>query len=184
MARRQGMGPASRRPGSPAGCSSAAALSASGGCEGAELGQQVTRVPLHECAQLGRARHAPGGGERLGELVRGEEPQRPPVDPLPDRCVPRAPASCCPGRPPAATVTGRTWTKATSISSSSPSRTMRLPGLMSRWAMPGVPQLADQQQPLVDHARRRCRPRRSRSRPAKNSVTSMYSRSGVISTTP
>ena len=31
---------------------------------------------------------------------------------------------------------GRTWTKATSISSSSPERTIRLPGLMSRWAIP------------------------------------------------
>ena len=46
---------------------------------------------------------------------------------------------------------GRTWTKATSISSSSPERTMRLPGLMSRWAIPASHSVRISSQPLVDH---------------------------------
>ena len=45
---------------------------------------------------------------------------------------------------------GRTCTKHTSISSSSPERTMRLPGLMSRWAIPASRSLRIISQPLVD----------------------------------
>ena len=53
-----------------------------GRSQGAERAQQVARVPLHGRAQLGRARHPAGGGERLGELGRGEVVQRPPVHPF------------------------------------------------------------------------------------------------------
>jgi hypothetical protein len=52
------------------------------GRQGAERAQQVTRVPPHERAQLGRAGHPAGGGERLAELVRGEIAQRPLVHPV------------------------------------------------------------------------------------------------------
>ena len=45
---------------------------------------------------------------------------------------------------------GRTWTKATSISSSSPPD-HQVPRLDVPVREPGVPQLPDQQQPLVDH---------------------------------
>ena len=76
------------------------------GGEGTEFAEQVTRVPLHERAQLGRAGHPAGGGEGLRQLVRCEVAQRPAVDAFPGRCAPRGPASCCPGRPPAATVMG------------------------------------------------------------------------------
>jgi hypothetical protein len=50
--------------------------------QGAERAQQVARVPLHERAQLCRAGHPAGGGERLAELVRGEVAQRPLVHPV------------------------------------------------------------------------------------------------------
>ncbi len=78
---------------------------------------------------------------------------------------------------------GRTSPKATSMSSTLPSRTRTLAGLMSRWASP-------------DSHRQRTTPRASSmtpsststllisSAPSKNSVTITYSRSGVISAKP
>ena len=41
-----------------------------------EAGQQVTAVLLHDRTQLGGARDTARGGERLADLLRGEEPQR------------------------------------------------------------------------------------------------------------
>ena len=38
--------------------------------EGAEFAEQVAGVAFHERAQLRRAGHPPGGGKRLGELIR------------------------------------------------------------------------------------------------------------------
>ncbi len=78
---------------------------------------------------------------------------------------------------------GRTWVKAASIRYTCPSRTIRLAGLMSRCASP------------VSHSRRMM-PSASSIRasstsaspistaPSMKLVTSMYSRSGVISTMP
>ena len=78
---------------------------------------------------------------------------------------------------------GRTWTKNASTSSTRPSRTMRLPGLMSRWASPASHSFRTSSRPssmissstsasLISTAR------------SKNSMTIRYSRSGVISTMP
>jgi hypothetical protein len=50
--------------------------------QGAEFAEQVPRVPFHEGAQLGRAGHPAGGGERLAELGRAEVAQRPLVHPV------------------------------------------------------------------------------------------------------
>ena len=78
---------------------------------------------------------------------------------------------------------GRTCTKNTSIRSTLPSRTIRLAGLMSRWARPAshswrtivsawsITSSSTSASPIS-------------SAPSKNSVTSRYSRSGVISTMP
>ena len=52
------------------------------GSELPELAEHVAGVSFHEGAELRRARHAAGSGERLGELGRGEVAQRPLVDPL------------------------------------------------------------------------------------------------------
>ena len=78
---------------------------------------------------------------------------------------------------------GRTWTKATSISSSSPERTIRLPGLMSRWAIPASHSVRIITSPWSITASSTSASPISTA-PAWNSVTSMYSRSGVISTMP
>ncbi len=78
---------------------------------------------------------------------------------------------------------GRTWAKAASIRNTRPSRTMMLAGLMSRWARP------------VSHSRRMIPSASSMTAsstsaspistaPSMKLVTSMYSRSGVISTIP
>ena len=78
---------------------------------------------------------------------------------------------------------GRTWTKNASTSSTLPSRTIRLPGLMSRWARPASHSFRMSSRPssmissvtsasLISTA------------PSKNSMTIRYSRSGVISTMP
>src|SRR5436309_52229 len=78
---------------------------------------------------------------------------------------------------------GRTWTKNTSITRTLPLRTMRFAGLMSRWASPtshifrtiwspsSMPASSISASPIS-------------TAPSKNSITIMYSRSGVISTTP
>ena len=50
--------------------------------QGTERAQQVARVLFHERAQLGRAGHPAGGGERLAEFGRGEVAQRLLVDPV------------------------------------------------------------------------------------------------------
>ena len=47
--------------------------------ECAELSHEVTRVPLHEGSELRRTRDPAGGGERLADLVGGEEHERAPV---------------------------------------------------------------------------------------------------------
>jgi hypothetical protein len=78
---------------------------------------------------------------------------------------------------------GRAWTKATSISRMRPSRTSRLAGLMSRWGQAGVPELADDRQ-ASSITWVSTSASLSSVAPAKNSVTSMYSRSGVSSTKP
>ena len=78
---------------------------------------------------------------------------------------------------------GRTSANAVSMTNSVPSRTIRFAGLMSRWARP------------ISHIRRTTASPWSMTpssisaspisrAPSKNSVTSRYSRSGVISTIP
>jgi hypothetical protein len=47
-----------------------------------ELAEQVARIPFHERAQLGRARHPPGGGEGLRQLIGGEVIEPAAVHPL------------------------------------------------------------------------------------------------------
>ena len=83
--------------------------------QAAKDGQHVAGVLLHERPQLCRAGHSSGGGERLGELIRSEVPQRSLVHPLgsvrtasTSIMFPRSTA-CRHGD-------GRTWAKATSIS--------------------------------------------------------------------
>ena len=78
---------------------------------------------------------------------------------------------------------GRTWTNATSISSSSWPWTMRLPGLMSRCAMPASQSLRISTSPWsITASSMSASPISTAS--LKNSVTTRYSRSGVISTIP
>ena len=78
---------------------------------------------------------------------------------------------------------GRTWAKATSISSSCPARTIRLPGLMSRWAIPASHSARISSSPWsITWSSMSASP--ISTAPSKNSVTSRYSRSGVISTMP
>jgi hypothetical protein len=50
--------------------------------EGAELAEQVARIPFHEGAQLCRAGDPAGGRERFGHLGWGEITQRSLVDAL------------------------------------------------------------------------------------------------------
>ena len=119
------------------------------GRQPAELLQQVTTVLLHHQPKLGGAGDAAGRRERLGDLRGGEVLQRMLVDPFrigltarTSIMLPRSTA-CRHGE-------GRTWTKNASTSSTLPSRTMRLPGLMSRWARPASHSFRIEQQPLVD----------------------------------
>ena len=53
-----------------------------GGASARNSAEQVARIPFHERAQLGRARHPPGGGEGLRQLIGGEVIERAAVDPL------------------------------------------------------------------------------------------------------
>jgi hypothetical protein len=78
---------------------------------------------------------------------------------------------------------GRTSVKNTSISNMRPSRTSRLAGLMSRWASPAAHSLLMIDRPSsITWSSTVASP--SSVAPAKNSVTSRYSRSGVSSTIP
>ncbi len=102
-------------------------------------------------AQLRRARDSARGGERLGDVVGGEVHAGRGGTRAPRRCAPRAPASCWRGRRPGATATGRTCTNATSISSTWSSTHQDVRGLDVAVRDPGVPELADDLQALVDH---------------------------------
>ena len=119
-----------------------------GGSERAELGQEVAPVLLHHRAQLRRARHAARGGERLRDLVGREVAQRVLVDALRVASAARGPASCSRGRRPGATGTGRTWTKKTSISCSSPSLHHEVGGLDVAVREALVPHLAHEPRAL------------------------------------
>ena len=89
------------------GRSSAAARCAAARGPGARnSADEVAPVLLHHRPQLGGAGDAPGGGERLGDLVGGEVAQRAAVDALGVGAHGRGPASCSPGRRPGATATG------------------------------------------------------------------------------
>ena len=78
---------------------------------------------------------------------------------------------------------GRTWTKKASTSSTLPSRTIRLAGLMSRWARPASHSWRMSRRPLsITWSSTGAVP--ISWAPAKNSITIRYSRSGVISTNP
>ena len=99
------------------------------------------------------------------------------------RSAGRGPASCWPGRRPAATGSGRTSAKAVSMTKSVPSRTIRFAGLMSRWARPTSHIRRTTDSPWSMTASSMSASPISTA-PSKNSVTSRYSRSGVISTIP
>ena len=78
---------------------------------------------------------------------------------------------------------GRTWTKNTSITLSSPSRTIRFAGLTSRCASPSSHIFRTRPRPWsITPSSISASP--ISTAPSKNSITIMYSRSGVISTIP
>ncbi len=78
---------------------------------------------------------------------------------------------------------GRTWTKKASTSSTRPSPTMRLPGLMSRCASPAFHILRTSSSPS-SMIRSSTSASLISTAPPKNSIAIRYSRSGVISTIP
>ena len=143
---------------------------------GSRGGARARNVPsrsrgslLHGHAQLGRARHPAGGGERLGEFGRGEVVQRPLVHPVwasdadrehqhhvaqVDRLPPRR---------------GPDLNEHDVDQQQFPRRTMRLPGLMSRCAIPASQSFRTSSRPwsitcVVDVGVTRSRPRRRRTR--------------------
>ena len=78
---------------------------------------------------------------------------------------------------------GRSSANATSMSRMWPSRTIRLAGLMSRWARPASHRIRTRwSASSISASSTTASP--SSTAPSRNSVTSMYSRSGVSSTKP
>ena len=134
-----------------------------GGASARKLRQQVAAVLLHDRAELGRARDAARGGERLGDLVGREEPQRALVHAVGvgahrehehhvgevDGLAPRRRAHLREGDVDEQQV---------AVADE------QVGGLDVAVREPGVPELADQRQALVDDRRRRPRRRRSRAR--------------------
>ena len=78
---------------------------------------------------------------------------------------------------------GRIWANATSMTSSSPLRTRRLAGLMSRWASPAFQSWRTIRSPWSITSSSTVASVSSTA-PSKNSVTTRYSRLGVSSTMP
>ena len=78
---------------------------------------------------------------------------------------------------------GRTWANAGSMTSNLPSRTSKLAGLMSRCASPASHMRRTASMPWSMIASSTSASPTSRA-PSKNSMTTKYSRSGVISTMP
>ena len=118
-----------------------------GGQQAEELGVQVAALGADHPAQLGGQGQPAGGGERLGDLVDGELPQRPLVD-LFGRWTAAPGTSIMLARSTAWRHGRRAELgEATSMSSSRPSRTSRLAGLMSRWARPASHSLRTMRRP-------------------------------------
>ena len=151
--------------------------------EAPELLDQVAAVVLQHRSELGGARDAPRGGERLGDLV-GREVRA---------ARARTRVSASERRPSTSIMLARSTAcrhgeggparRRRRSACRCPSRTMRLAGLMSRCASPSSHMSRISASPWSMTASSISASPISTA-PSKNSITIMYSRSGVISTTP
>ena len=148
-----------------------------------ELGDQVAAVLLHHRPQLRRAGDAAGGGERLGDLVGREQAQGPVVDPL--AVGPHGEDEHHVGQVDGLPPRRRSHLRERHVDEQQLAVADQQVGRLDvAVGQAGVPEPAHEQQSLVDDGRRRPSASPISLAPSKNSVTSRYSRSGVISTIP